>query len=325
MRARNIKPGFFRNEQLMQCPPLGRLLFAGLWCLADREGRLIDRPMQIKWDVLPADDCDIDALLDDLAARGFIRRYTVDGKRYIEVVNFLTHQRPHYKETASILPPPTISPVSELSATRLIPDCGYSDCGYSDTSSLDRDDMPDATAQTDMPALTSMTARKTALPSPNTRSIARSSQPSSAVSATDIQGSCDRIADLWQRLSGQSVTRAQRRLIERALEAGHGEGILTDLLHAKHLEYHTARSKKNFTLANLLGAKLPHHLAGLGTSNERTAPSAPTPSAKTRTAPSATAPSAKTRTAPSTPAPTVKARTTADAHHTDWTSGFFGE
>ena len=49
MRARNIKPGFFRDEQLMQVPPLGRILFAGLWCLADREGRLPDRPAQIKW------------------------------------------------------------------------------------------------------------------------------------------------------------------------------------------------------------------------------------------------------------------------------------
>ena len=126
MRARNIKPGFFRNEQLLQVSPLGRLLFAGLWCLADREGRLLDRPLQIKWDILPADDCDVNALLAELAARGFIRRYTVDGTRYIEVTRFLAHQRPHYKEKASVFPPPPdTTPAQKHDSTRsdsLIPD-----------------------------------------------------------------------------------------------------------------------------------------------------------------------------------------------------------
>ena len=38
MRARNLKPGFFKNETLAEIEPLGRLLFQGLWCMADREG-----------------------------------------------------------------------------------------------------------------------------------------------------------------------------------------------------------------------------------------------------------------------------------------------
>ncbi|MBQ5859357.1 MAG: hypothetical protein IIW62_00410 [Selenomonadales bacterium] len=126
MRARNIKPGFFRDEQLLQVPPLGRLLFAGLWCLADREGRLLERPAQIKWDILPADDCDVNALLAELTMRGFIRRYTADGTRYIEVTRFLAHQRPHYKEKASIIPPPPdTTPAQKHDSTRsdsLIPD-----------------------------------------------------------------------------------------------------------------------------------------------------------------------------------------------------------
>ena len=118
MRARNIKPGFFRDEQLLKTSPLGRLLFAGLWCLADREGRLLDRPAQIKWDILPADDCDVNALLTELAMRGFIRRYTVDGTRYIEVTRFLAHQNPHHKEKASLIPPPA----QKHDSTLLIPD-----------------------------------------------------------------------------------------------------------------------------------------------------------------------------------------------------------
>jgi len=46
MRSRNIKPGFFMNELLPEIELLGRLLFIGLWLLADREGRLEDRPLQ---------------------------------------------------------------------------------------------------------------------------------------------------------------------------------------------------------------------------------------------------------------------------------------
>lgn len=37
-RARNIKPSFFKNEDLADLNPFDRLLFIGLWCLADREG-----------------------------------------------------------------------------------------------------------------------------------------------------------------------------------------------------------------------------------------------------------------------------------------------
>lgn len=36
MRARNIKPGFFSNDLLPECEPLARLLFIGLWCMADK-------------------------------------------------------------------------------------------------------------------------------------------------------------------------------------------------------------------------------------------------------------------------------------------------
>jgi len=105
-RSRNIKPGFFLNDELAECDPLARLLFAGLWCIADREGRLEDRPKRIKAEVLPYDDCDPDDLLNQLAQRGFIIRYEVDGNRYIQITNFKKHQNPHIKEAPSIIPPP---------------------------------------------------------------------------------------------------------------------------------------------------------------------------------------------------------------------------
>jgi hypothetical protein len=105
-RARNIKPGFFANELLAEVPPLGRLLFAGLWTIADRDGRLEDRPSKIKAAVLPYDKCAPENLLSALADRGFILRYEVDGRRLIQVVNWKKHQAPHFKEQASTLPAP---------------------------------------------------------------------------------------------------------------------------------------------------------------------------------------------------------------------------
>ncbi|SPP31372.1 hypothetical protein ARAF_0496 [Arsenophonus endosymbiont of Aleurodicus floccissimus] len=53
VRARNIKPGFFSNDDLAECEALARLLFAGLWTIADREGRLEDKHRKIKVMVLP--------------------------------------------------------------------------------------------------------------------------------------------------------------------------------------------------------------------------------------------------------------------------------
>lgn len=104
-RARLLKPSFFTNDALGEVEPLGRLLFAGLWCLADREGRLHDRPRRIKAEVLPYDQVDVNHLLDELARRSFVVRYEVSGQRYIQVTAFSRHQRPHHKEPPSIIPP----------------------------------------------------------------------------------------------------------------------------------------------------------------------------------------------------------------------------
>jgi hypothetical protein len=112
MRARNIKPGFFLNEHLAELDPLTRILFAGLWCMADREGRLEDRPKRIKATILPYDNCDVDAMLQELhdtphgdgTEEGFIVRYEADGQRCIQIAQFLQHQQPHYKERSSGLP-----------------------------------------------------------------------------------------------------------------------------------------------------------------------------------------------------------------------------
>ena len=106
-RSRNIKPGLFKNEVLGVADPLCTLAFQGLWLLADREGRLEDRPLRIKAETFPyRDGIDIDVILDWLHAESFIVRYTAAEKRYIQVLNFGKHQNPHKNETASEIPAP---------------------------------------------------------------------------------------------------------------------------------------------------------------------------------------------------------------------------
>lgn len=105
-RARNIKPGFFINVELGELKPITRLLFIGLWTIADREGRLKDQPQKIKVQILPYDKCNIDKLLDELYDKDFIIRYEANGCRLIQINNFNKHQNPHIKEQASELPAP---------------------------------------------------------------------------------------------------------------------------------------------------------------------------------------------------------------------------
>ena len=103
-RARNIKPSFFKNETLVELPFEHRLLFVGLWTLADKEGRLEDRPKRIKMELFPADNVDVEQGLALLEQHGFIKRYSAGGFDVVQVLAFAKHQSPHHTEKASELP-----------------------------------------------------------------------------------------------------------------------------------------------------------------------------------------------------------------------------
>lgn len=134
------------NDELAEIEPLGRLLFAGLWTIADREGRLEDRPKKIKAEVLPYDECDIDKLLTSLNGK-FILRYEVDGNKYIQILNFNKHQNPHKNENSSIIPPP---PEKIESSTVQVPE--HSQTNPADSLSLDSFNLiPDTTTENPIP------------------------------------------------------------------------------------------------------------------------------------------------------------------------------
>lgn len=108
-RIRTIKPEFFLHERLAELSALHRLLFIGLWTLADRDGRLEDRPKRIKAAILPYDNRNVDIMLGELHEHGFITRYDgPDGGEYIEIPAFAKHQRVSGREAAipSEYPPP---------------------------------------------------------------------------------------------------------------------------------------------------------------------------------------------------------------------------
>ena len=104
-RARNIKPGLFENEILGVEDPFLTILFCGLWCLADRKGRLENRPLRIKAEIFPyREKLDINGYLTELERLGFIRTYSCNDLSVIEVLNFNKHQNPHKTEKNSELP-----------------------------------------------------------------------------------------------------------------------------------------------------------------------------------------------------------------------------
>lgn len=150
MRARGIKPGFYKNADLAECSAFARLLAPGLWMLADRAGRLEDRPKQIKGEIFPYDNVDVDALLGELEKWNHIIRYSVDGKNYIQIAHFEKHQNPHIKEKQSDIPKSTVlapdKPGLGITENPLIPDSLTPDSSSTEEKRTPEDDFAEIRA-----------------------------------------------------------------------------------------------------------------------------------------------------------------------------------
>jgi uncharacterized phage protein (TIGR02220 family) len=120
-RIRTIKPEFFKDEKVADLDPEVRLLFIGLWTLADRKGILEDRPRWIKAELFPyQSDFDITLSLLKLAQAKMCIRYTADdGSKLIFITNFLEHQRPNNKEPVSNRPLPSEDDLKALALENL--------------------------------------------------------------------------------------------------------------------------------------------------------------------------------------------------------------
>ena len=110
MRIRTIKPEFFHHEGLFEAEletklPI-RVAFAGLWCIADREGRFKWEPRRIGVQVLPYDGVDLSRGLDALTTRAFVLKYRVGDECFGFIPSFLKHQVINNRESESVLPDP---------------------------------------------------------------------------------------------------------------------------------------------------------------------------------------------------------------------------
>jgi hypothetical protein len=106
-RIRAIKHDLYLDEELAQLPVLCRYTFPGLWTLADREGRMEDRPARIKAQLFPYEPhIDMEAVLGQLASGGFLWRYAVDDVKYLQIRTFTKHQQVNARETDSRIPAP---------------------------------------------------------------------------------------------------------------------------------------------------------------------------------------------------------------------------
>lgn len=109
MKSRIIREGFFKNEALAECSAHARLLFVGLWMVADREGLFEWRPKRIKAEVFPYETVKIESLLKELETIGLVVSYQVDGEMYGCISNFLKHQSINKHEKQSTFPKPDLT------------------------------------------------------------------------------------------------------------------------------------------------------------------------------------------------------------------------
>ena len=102
-RIRTIKPDFFTSEDIVSLSPLARLLYIAIWCEADKEGRMVWKPLTFKLRYLPGDNCDVQGLCQEIIDRGLVVLY---GDGYAFIPAFALHQHINPRESESVLPDP---------------------------------------------------------------------------------------------------------------------------------------------------------------------------------------------------------------------------
>ena len=96
MRARWLKPEFFRDRKMGKLGPVAALVFEALWCMSDDGGvslcdaEIVKGEMFMFWPSLGLPE--ISEALERLATEKRIERYTVGDAEYASIVNFHKHQ-----------------------------------------------------------------------------------------------------------------------------------------------------------------------------------------------------------------------------------------
>jgi hypothetical protein len=95
-RIRTIKPEFPQSEDIGRLSRDARLLFVQLWTIVDDDGRARAASRMLASLLYPYDDDApslIEGWLNELEHAGLIRRYEFAGAKYLDVINWLKHQK----------------------------------------------------------------------------------------------------------------------------------------------------------------------------------------------------------------------------------------
>ena len=93
-RIRSIHPGVMTDEQHVSVSRDARLFAIYLWTECDDKGVFEWKPLQLKIRIFPADDVDVQSLLEELEQANIIKSYEIDGRKYAAFRNFRKFQRP---------------------------------------------------------------------------------------------------------------------------------------------------------------------------------------------------------------------------------------
>lgn len=111
-RIRTIKPEFPQSESMGNVSREARLCFIQLWTLADDAGRLRGNSRMLASLLYPYDNDApklIDKWMKELVDEKCIIRYIVDGQNYVEICNWLNHQKIDKPSQSKMPAPPESS------------------------------------------------------------------------------------------------------------------------------------------------------------------------------------------------------------------------
>ncbi len=121
-KQRFIWPSIWVSENFLELNFRQRLLFIGMFSLADDEGRIKASPISIKAAVFPVDNVSLEEIKSDLQVlykTGCILLYKVNSEIFASIVKWDIYQHPKYK-VASKIPPPG----NETDLLSIIPSTG---------------------------------------------------------------------------------------------------------------------------------------------------------------------------------------------------------
>lgn len=95
MNKRMLDGNIWANEKFSDMPPMACLLQIGLINLADDQGRMKAHPLYLRSQIFPYRDVTVDEVsmwLSHIIANGTALAYQVDGKDYLQLVNWWQYQ-----------------------------------------------------------------------------------------------------------------------------------------------------------------------------------------------------------------------------------------